>query len=91
VEAAANELRTCGERIDFGLLLRFSLLGVGGFEDSSGVKLKRDARDHRRECLFALASEIFGLGGGDGRGCVVGDSKLDGEDGEETDELERST
>ena len=93
-EAAANELRTCGERNDFGLLFRFSLLGVGGFEGSSGVELKRDTKsDHRRECLFAaLTSEIFGLGGGDGRGCVVGDSKpdVDGR-GEEADELARST
>ena len=91
--AAANELRTCGERIDFGLLLRFSVLGVDEIEEeSSGIELKRDAKDHRRESLFALTSEIFGLGGGDGRGCVNGDSKpdVDGR-GEEADELARST
>lgn len=89
VEAAANKLRTSGERIDFGLLFRFSLLGVGGFEDSSGVELKRDTKDHRRECLFALTSKISGLGGGDGSGCAVEDSKPDVDGG--GDALARST
>jgi hypothetical protein len=89
--AAANELRICGERIDFGRLLRFSLIDVGGIEHSAVFTLKMDARDHRRECLLGLTSEVLGLGGGDGGSAGTGSGPDLDEGRKAEEELERST